>query len=103
MSAQAAQTDEVFFRPSFAVKFVSGFSQAVDYVKFISYELFVLFFYSQVLGLPGTLTGLAILLSMIVDAVTDPVVGSWSDSIRSRLGRRHLPMLAAVLPVGLFF
>ncbi len=103
MSVQAAQTDEVFFRPSFAVKFVSGFSQAVDYVKFISYELFVLFFYSQVMGLPGTLTGLAILLSMIVDAITDPVVGSWSDSIRSRLGRRHLPMLAAVLPVGLFF
>ena len=72
-------------------------------MKFISYELFVLFFYSQVLGLPGTLTGLAILLSMIVDAITDPVVGSWSDSIRSRLGRRHMPMLAAVLPVGFFF
>jgi Na+/melibiose symporter-like transporter len=103
MSAQPAQSDEVFLRPGFAVKFVSGFSQAVGYVKFISYELFVLFFYSQVLGLPGTLTGLAILISMVVDAITDPVVGSWSDSIRSRLGRRHMPMLAAVLPVGLFF
>ncbi len=94
---------EVFEAPGFAVKFLNGFSQAVEYVKFISYELFVLFFYSQVLGLPGTLTGLAILLSMIVDAITDPVVGSWSDSIRSRLGRRHMPMLAAVLPVGFFF
>ena len=94
---------DVFPRPSFFVKFLNGFSQAVDYLKFISYELFVLFFYSQVLGLPGTLTGLAILISMIVDAVTDPVVGSWSDSIRSRLGRRHFPMLAAVIPVGVFF
>ncbi len=94
---------EVFEPPGFAVKFLNGFSQAVEYVKFISYELFVLFFYSQVLGLPGTLTGLAILLSMIVDAITDPVIGSWSDSIRSRLGRRHMPMLAAVLPVGFFF
>jgi GPH family glycoside/pentoside/hexuronide:cation symporter len=103
MSAELSQTDEVFEPPGFAVKFLNGFSQAVDYVKFISYELFVLFFYSQVLGLPGTLTGLAILLSMIVDAITDPVVGSWSDSIRSRFGRRHLPMLAAVLPVGFFF
>ena len=102
MSADTAQAD-VFHRPSFTVKFINGFSQAVDYVKFISYELFVLFFYSQVLGLPGTLAGLAILLSMIVDAVTDPVVGSWSDSIRSRLGRRHMPMLAAVVPVGIFF
>ena len=102
MSAETTQAD-VFHRPSFAVKFINGFSQAVDYVKFISYELFVLFFYSQVLGLPGTLAGLAILLSMIVDAVTDPVVGSWSDSIRSRLGRRHMPMLASVIPVGIFF
>ena len=101
--SQATQTDEVFHRPGFAVKFINGFSQAVDYVKFISYELFVLFFYSQVLGLPGALAGLAILISMIVDAVTDPVVGSWSDSIRSRLGRRHLPMLASIIPVGLFF
>jgi Na+/melibiose symporter-like transporter len=102
-SADTVQTDEVFEAPSFFVKFLNGFSQAVDYVKFISYELFVLFFYSQVLGLPGTLTGLAILISMVVDAITDPVVGSWSDSIRSRIGRRHLPMLASVLPVGFFF
>ncbi len=103
MTTQSTQPDEVFFRPSFAVKFINGFSQAVDYVKYISYELFVLFFYSQVLGLPGTLAGLAILISMIVDAITDPVVGSWSDSLRSRMGRRHLPMLASVVPVGVFF
>ena len=103
MAADMTPSNEVFAPPGFAVKFLNGFSQAVDYVKFISYELFVLFFYSQVLGLPGTLTGLAILLSMIVDAITDPVVGSWSDSIRSKMGRRHLPMLASVLPVGVFF
>ena len=100
---RAPSNDEVFPPAGFAVKFVSGFSQAVDYLKYISYELFVLFFYSQVLGLSGTLAGLAILIAMIVDAITDPVVGSWSDSIRSKIGRRHLPMLLAVLPVGFFF
>ncbi len=95
--------DDVFQKARFPVKFFNGFSQAVDYLKFISYELFVLFFYSQVLGLPGTLAGLAILISMIFDAATDPVVGAWSDSLRSKFGRRHLPMLGAVLPVGFFF
>ena len=95
--------DDVFQAARFPVKFFNGFAQAVDYVKFISFELFVLFFYSQVLGLSGFLTGLAILISMIVDAITDPVIGSWSDSIRSRFGRRHTPMLTAVIPVALFF
>jgi GPH family glycoside/pentoside/hexuronide:cation symporter len=94
--------DQVFPRPAFSVKFLNGFSQAVETLKFMSYELFVLFFYSQVLGLSGKLTGMAILISMIVDAITDPVVGSWSDSVRSRFGRRHLPMVLSILPVGLF-
>lgn len=95
--------DEVFPRAGFAVKFISGFSQAVDGLKYFSYELLILFFYSQVLGLSGVLAGFAILIAMIVDAITDPLVGSWSDSVRSRVGRRHLPMLLSVLPVGFFF
>ena len=104
MSAATDQVsdDEVFPRPTFSVKFLNGFSQAVETLKFLSYELFVLFFYSQVLGLSGKLTGMAILISMIVDAITDPLVGSWSDSVRSRFGRRHLPMFLSILPVGLF-
>ncbi|MFT7289227.1 MAG: GPH family glycoside/pentoside/hexuronide:cation symporter, partial [Halieaceae bacterium] len=91
-------------RPApFAVKALNGFNGAVDNLMFIAYELFILFYYSQVLGLSGTLTGAAILVSMIVDALTDPVIGSWSDNIRSRFGRRHLFMFASILPIGLSF
>lgn len=68
-----------------------------------SFELFVLFFYTQVLGLSGTVAGAAILVAMIADAVTDPLVGAYSDSLKSRWGRRHAPMFAAALPTALFF
>lgn len=91
-------------RPApFAVKALNGLNGAVDNLLFIAYELFVLFYYSQVLGLSGTLTGAAILISMIADALTDPVIGSWSDNIRSRFGRRHLFMFASILPICVSF
>ena len=50
-----------------------------------SFELFVLFFYTQIKGVPGTIAGLAILVAMLVDAITDPLVGSYSDSLKTRL------------------
>ena len=34
------------------------------------------FFYNQVLGLSGSLTGLAVLIAIIFDAVSDPIMGS---------------------------
>lgn len=75
----------------------------VETVLSRAFELFVLFFYTQVCGLSGSVAGAAILLAMIVDAITDPLVGSWSDSLRTHWGRRHAPMFASALPVALFF
>ena len=90
-------------RPGMLVKVSYGFSGTVDYLIFLSFELFILFYYTQVLGLSGFLAGIAILISMIFDAVSDPLVGSWSDGLRSRFGRRHSLMLASVVPLALAF
>ena len=65
--------------------------------------VFILFYYKQVLGLSGTLTGLALGISIIWDAISDPLIGSWSDSLRSRIGRRHPLMIAAVIPLAAGF
>ena len=56
------------------------------------------FFYNQVLGLSGSLTGLAVLIAIIFDAISDPVMGSISDRFMSKLGRRHPFMFAAPFP-----
>ena len=65
--------------------------------------VFILFYYKQVLGLSGTLTGLAIAISIIWDGISDPLIGAWSDRLRSRIGRRHPLMIAAVIPLSAGF
>ncbi len=61
-------------------------------------------YYNQVLGLPATLAGLGPTLALVFDAITDPLVGSWSDRFKSKKwGRRHPFMLAAPIPVTLSF
>ena len=65
--------------------------------------VFVLLYYKQVLGLSGTLTGLAIGISIIWDGISDPLIGAWSDRLRSRIGRRHPLMIAAVIPMAAGF
>ena len=62
-------------------------------------------FYNQVLGVSAALCGIVFLVASIVDAVSDPLVGSWSDHFRSRWGRRHPFMLFSALPltVGFYF
>lgn len=62
-----------------------------------------LLLYNQVLGLSAALCGVAFLISSIVDAISDPLVGAVSDRFRSRLGRRHPFMLASALPLAVFF
>ena len=41
-------------------------------------------------------------LCLLADAITDPMVGAYSDNFKSRLGRRHPFMYAAAVPLGLF-
>ena len=76
-------------------------SGVVSYaLKDAAMSAFILFYYKQVLGLSGTLTGLAIAISIIWDGISDPLVGAWSDKLRTRIGRRHPLMIAAVLPLA---
>lgn len=85
------------------IKLAYGTGQLAEGVKNTAFSVFLLFYYNQVLGLPGALTGLALGLATVFDAVIDPFMGSISDSFRHRWGRRHLFMYAAVAPLGISF
>ncbi len=52
-------------------------------------------------GMPGTLVGLAVFSSIILDAISDPLVGYVSDRWRSAWGRRHPFIYAASIPLGI--
>jgi Na+/melibiose symporter-like transporter len=80
-----------------------GVGQIAEGLKNTSFELFVFFYYVQVLGLSGTLAGLATFLALLIDAVSDPLVGSLSDRTRHRWGRRHPWIYFSPIPLAVSF
>ncbi len=80
-----------------------GFGQLPEGIKTAAFGFFLLFYYNQVLGLSGTLAGLALFVALSFDAVTDPLVGSWSDFTTTRWGRRHPFMYASAVPFAVCF
>src|SRR4030095_11900425 len=66
-----------------------GFGQLGEALVTIGFTTFLLFYYNQVLGVSGTITGIALAISLVVDAAVDPIAGALSDRLRSRWGRRH--------------
>lgn len=84
-------------------KVAYGIGSTAEAAIAIVFNTFNFLFYNNVLGLSGTLCGLAVTIAMVFDAISDPLVGSLSDRWRSRLGRRHPFLYAAPIPMGLFF
>ena len=70
-----------------------------ELIKSFAWDAFILFYYSQVIGLDGYRIGLALAIILIFDAVVDPYIGAISDRMdKAPLGRRHTLMAAAILP-----
>ncbi|HKM99563.1 MAG TPA: MFS transporter [Candidatus Binataceae bacterium] len=63
----------------------------------------LLLFFNQVIGLPAGLVGMAMMVTLIFDAICDPMIGEWSDHTRSSWGRRHPFMYASALPIAVAF
>lgn len=82
-------------------KFVYGLGSASEMVTLAAIGGYAMFFYNQVVGLPATLAGLAITVSLVLDGMAEPIVGSLSDRTRSRWGRRHPFMFVGVIPVAI--
>jgi Na+/melibiose symporter-like transporter len=87
-------------KPTLATKLAYGFGSVAYGVKDNGFNYFLLLFYSQVIGLDARLVGLAITTALVLDAISDPIVGYWSDNLRSRWGRRHPFMYASAIPVA---
>lgn len=88
---------------SFSIKASYGIGQMAEGLKNATFGTFLLFYYNQVLGMSGTLAGIAVGVAVIVDAFTDPLAGSLSDRWRSKLGRRHPFMYASIVPLAISF
>jgi len=61
---------------------------------------YMLFFFTNVAGLPPALAGSVLMIGKIADAINDPMIGVLSDRTSSRWGRRLPWMLLAAVPFG---
>ena len=64
---------------------------------------FLLYFFTNVAGLPAGLAGSILAIGKIGDAINDPIAGILSDRTRTRWGRRIPWMLFGAIPFGAFF
>lgn len=101
MTIVASETTTSAFkgRVPLKIKTFHAVGSAAETIIGFAFNAFNFFFYTNILGVPGTLAGLAITIALIFDAVSDPLVGTLSDRWKSKLGRRHPFMLAAPIPV----
>lgn len=62
---------------------------------------YLMYFYTEVVGLTPSRAGLIFLIGMVWDAVSDPLIGAIADRTRSRWGRYRPYLLFGAAPYGL--
>ncbi|MEL6878419.1 MAG: MFS transporter [Pseudomonadota bacterium] len=83
------------------LKLIHGFGAVAFGVKDGGFLFFLLFYYSQVLGMDAGLVGLILLCALLIDAFIDPIIGYLSDRTYTRWGRRLPWLYAAPIPLAL--
>jgi len=63
-------------------------------------SLFLLYFYTDVLGLSATTAGLIIMIALVWEGLTDPVIGMIVNRTRTRWGRYRPYLLFGALPLA---
>jgi Na+/melibiose symporter-like transporter len=101
LDSVAATSDGIV--PTIWTKLAYGFGSVAYGVKDNGFNYFLLIFYSQAMGVDAPLVGLALLIALLVDAFSDPLIGYMSDNTRTRWGRRHPWMYGAIIPVTVLY
>ncbi|MEO0982447.1 MAG: MFS transporter [Pseudomonadota bacterium] len=90
-------------KPGLITRIAYGIGGAAGGVKNNGFEYLLVLFYSQVMGLNAVYVAAALWIALFIDAISDPLIGYWSDNLRTGLGRRHPFMYAAMVPVAIAY
>ena len=85
---------------SLATKVFQAIGALPEALKNWAFSTFLLFYYNQVLHVDAFKASTVIALALIIDAGMDPLIGSFSDHLKSRLGRRHPLMYLSAIPIA---
>ena len=90
-------------RATKSTQFFYGFGSIAVGIKNNLLGTFLLIYYNQVLGLDAITVSFAFFVALIIDAVTDPIIGIWSDRTKSKYGRRHPFLYFSIIPFSLAY
>jgi len=86
---------------SFTEKLGYGLGDTASNFFFATFNIFLLYYYTDIFGLSAAAVGTMFLLTKILDAVSDPIMGLIADRTNSRWGKFRPYLLWAAVPYGL--
>lgn len=81
-------------------KIAYGLGDTASNIIFQTVMLFLTFFYTDIFGISPAIVGTLFLVVRVIDAITDPLMGSLTDSTRTKYGSYRPYLLWLALPFG---
>ncbi|WP_318362532.1 glycoside-pentoside-hexuronide family transporter [Enterobacter sp.] len=78
-----------------------GMGDAASHIIFDNVMMYMMFFYTDIFGIPAGFVGTMFLLARALDAISDPCMGLIADRTRSRWGKFRPWMMFGALPFGI--
>jgi len=87
-------------RLTFKEKLGYGLGDTASNFFFQVFNIFLLYYYTDVFGLDPALVGVMFMVTKVVDAISDPVMGLIADRTNSRWGKFRPYLLWGAIPYG---
>lgn len=100
MQEQIRQDEQASQRLSFREKAGYGIGDLGFNLYWANISAFLLIFYTDVMGLGAAAVGTMILVTKLIDAATDPLMGAIADRTRTRFGRFRPYLIWGALPMA---
>ncbi|PLR50497.1 glycoside-pentoside-hexuronide family transporter [Chimaeribacter arupi] len=78
-----------------------GLGDAASHIVFDNVMLYMMFFYTDIFGIPAGYVGTLFLLARALDAISDPCMGLIADRTRTRFGKFRPYVLFGAIPFGI--
>lgn len=79
-----------------------GVGEFGQQLSVLTLNMYLLYFYTNVMGVSGKVAGTLLLVARIWDAINDPIMGMIIDNTHSKHGKCRPYLLYCALPAGLF-
>ncbi len=99
-AAEVTAPPDAVVRLPLRVKLGYGGGEWANSVVWTLFYALFLYFLTDVVGIGAATAGLIMMVGTLWSAVFQPLVGVWSDRVRSSKGRRRPFLIAAALPYG---